>query len=64
MAMSEAALGAIVLQTAMPAMATIAILAKKYGADDSLATENIFVTTIISIVTLPIIWFIINYFTL
>jgi predicted permease len=51
----------VVLQTAMPAMATIAILAKKYGADDELATENIFVTTIISIITLPLIWFLINY---
>jgi predicted permease len=61
MALSKAALSAIVLQTAMPAMATIAILAKKYGADDNLATENIFITTIISIITLPLIWFLINY---
>lgn len=57
-----AAMSAVILQSGMPAMATIAILAKRYGADDELASENILVTTILSIVTLPFLWYIINLF--
>lgn len=48
---------AIVLQSGMPAMATIAILAKQYLSDDLLASENILITTIFSTFSLPLLWF-------
>jgi predicted permease len=56
------AVAALILQVGMPAMATIVILARKYEADHYLATENMFVTTIFSIFTLPLLWGVINYF--
>jgi len=60
--LEKAAIAAIILQCGMPAMATIAILAKKYNSDYKTASENIFVTTILSILTLPFLWFLINIF--
>jgi predicted permease len=39
----------------MPAMANVVIMAKIFGADDNLAAANVFVSTIASIVTLPLI---------
>jgi len=50
----------IILETSMPCMANIVVLAKIYGADDKQATENVFISTILSILTLPIIYFIIE----
>jgi malate permease and related proteins len=45
----------IVLQAAMPCMVNIVIMAKIFGADDKLATANVFISTLFSIITLPII---------
>ena len=62
LSLSFPALGAIVLQTAMPCMAILVILAKTYGADENSAMVNVFTTTIISLITLPFIyWFIISF---
>ena len=58
--LNKAAISAIILETGMPAMATIAILAKNYNSDFKLASENILVTTVLSIFTLPLLWFLIN----
>jgi malate permease and related proteins len=58
--LEKAAISALILQCGMPAMATIAILAKKYNSDHQLASENIFITTVLSIVTLPLLWVLIN----
>lgn len=44
----------LVLMASMPAMANVVILAKIFGADDKLATANVFVSTIASMVTLPL----------
>ena len=52
----------VIMQTGMPCMALIVVLAKKYGSDDLLATENLFLTTIFSLFTLPFIFYIIQYF--
>ena len=46
----------------MPCMATVVIMAKEFGADDSLAVGNVFVSTIFSIVTLPVLVMAINRF--
>ena len=52
----------VVMQTAMPCMAMVVVLAKKYGSDDIHATENLFLSTILSFATLPLIYFIIQIF--
>ncbi len=45
----------IILEASMPCMATVVIMAKEFGSDDSLAVGNVFVSTIFSILTLPIV---------
>ena len=45
----------LILQSSMPCMANIIILAKVFGADDHLATANVFISTILSIITLPVV---------
>ncbi|MFZ0281729.1 MAG: AEC family transporter, partial [Bacteroidales bacterium] len=52
----------IILEASMPCMATVVIMAKEFGADDSLAVGNVFVSTIFSIVTLPVLVMAINRF--
>ncbi len=52
----------VVMQTAMPCMAMVVVLAKKFGSDDVHATENLFLSTILSLATLPLIYFLINIF--
>lgn len=46
----------IVLETAMPCMSMIVIMAKAYGAADDRASENVFLTTVLSLVTLPVVY--------
>lgn len=45
----------VVLQLAMPASTIVSALALQYGSDYSAATEGIFISTILSIFTLPFI---------
>lgn len=45
----------IILEASMPCMVTVVIMAKEFGSDDRLATGNVFVSTIISILTLPLV---------
>ncbi|HOF19975.1 MAG TPA: AEC family transporter, partial [Bacteroidales bacterium] len=52
----------IILEASMPCMATVVIMAKEFGADDHLAVGNVFVSTILSIVTLPLVLMAINSF--
>ncbi len=61
--LSFAAKTVIIMQVAMPCQATVVILARKFNADDEHATSNIFVSTIISLVTLPFIFYLIQYFS-
>ena len=49
----------VVLQTAMPCMAMIVIMATEFKSDPELAAKNVFLTTLLSALTLPIVyWFI------
>ena len=48
-------LSVLLMQASMPAMVNIVIMAKIFGADDQLGTANVFVSTIISLVSLPLI---------
>jgi len=52
----------IILEASMPCMASVVIMAKEMGADDRLAVGNVFVSTILSIVTLPFVLMAINRF--
>lgn len=45
----------VVLQLAMPASTIVSALALEYGSDYNAATEGIFISTILSIITLPFI---------
>jgi hypothetical protein len=45
----------IILEASMPCMATVVIMAKEFGSDDSLAVGNVFVSTLFSILTLPFV---------
>lgn len=55
-------LSVIILEASMPCMASVVIMAKELGADDSLAVGNVFVSTILSIITLPFVLMAINRF--
>lgn len=46
--------GMVVLLSAMPAATMTAILAERYGANASFASKCVFVTTVLSIVTIPL----------
>ncbi|MBM3419665.1 MAG: AEC family transporter [Bacteroidetes bacterium] len=50
-------LSVLIIESSMPCMANIIILAKVFGADERLATANVFVSTIVSLLTLPLILF-------
>jgi hypothetical protein len=52
----------IILEASMPCMASLVIMAKELGADDHLAVGNVFVSTILSILTLPFVLLAINRF--
>ena len=52
----------IILEASMPCMASVVIMAKELGADDHQAVGNVFVSTIISILTLPVVLMAITWF--
>ena len=52
----------IILEASMPCMASMVIMAKELGGDDHLAVGNVFISTILSIVTLPFVLMAINIF--
>lgn len=52
----------IILEASMPCMASVVIMAKELGADDRQAVGNVFVSTVFSILTLPILVMAINRF--
>ncbi|MEA4919775.1 MAG: AEC family transporter [Clostridiaceae bacterium] len=51
----QEAYAVLMVMTAMPAGATTAILAQGYGQDHVFASKTVFVTTVLSIVTVPIL---------
>lgn len=52
----EISMKVVILEASMPCMATIVVMAKKFGSDDILATENVFVSTLLSMVTIPLVY--------
>jgi predicted permease len=53
-------LGVTVLLASMPAASTTAILAEKYNADSELASRCVFVSTLLSMLTMPVWGYILN----
>ncbi len=53
--LNSIAIAVLILEASMPCMTILVILAKRYGADDQKAMENFVISTILSIVSLPII---------
>jgi len=51
----------VIMEASMPCMASVVIMAKELGADDHLAVGNVFVSTILSILTLPLVLMAINW---
>ena len=51
----EMLLNICVILQAMPAAVTTAIIAEKYGGDGLLASQCVFITTIVSVITIPIV---------
>ena len=52
----------VVLELAMPCATIIPALAAQYGSDHGFAADNVIITTIFSMVTLPVILYILNIF--
>lgn len=53
--MNPIAFSVVILEAAMPCMTILVLLAKRYGADDIKAMENFVVSTILSILSLPLV---------
>ncbi len=56
----EIILGAVVLEAAMPAQTVLTILANELNADFEYAAVGMFVTTVASLVTLPLVCYLLN----
>ncbi len=59
--MDEIAFSVIILEASMPCMTILVILAKRFGADDKKAMENFVVSTIFSILSLPLIIYLMHF---
>jgi len=58
--MNSIAFSVVILEAAMPCMTILVILAKRFGADDTKAMENFVVSTILSILSLPLVIYLIQ----
>ncbi|HZJ74342.1 MAG TPA: AEC family transporter [Perlabentimonas sp.] len=58
--LSEEAFFVIILQAAMPCQTIIVVLSQRYKGDYILAGANLFVTTLLSIATLPVVFFLVG----
>jgi len=52
----------LILQAAMPCQTIIVVMSQRYNSDYKLAAGNLFITSVLSIITLPIIFVIVEYF--
>ena len=58
------ALIVLVMQAAMPCQTIVVVMTHRYKSDHQLAATNLFVSTIISIFTLPIVYFLLEWMVL
>ena len=52
----------VIIEAATPCGTILVIIAKNYGSDDKLAMENVVLSTIISLISLPFIYFMLETF--
>ena len=55
------AIGAIVLEIAMPAQTVTSIVANEAGSDEAYAAEYIFFSTVLSLITLPFVYYVMEH---
>jgi len=58
--LNHTAFSVLILEAAMPCMTILVILARRFGADDQKAMENFVVSTILGIVSLPIVIYLLD----
>lgn len=58
--MDPVAFAVVILQAGTPCMTIIVVLAKKFQADDTHAMENVFISTLLSLFTLPFLYWMID----
>lgn len=59
--LNSIALYVLVLEASMPCMTILVLLAKRFGADDRKAMENFVVSTVFSVLTLPLIMLVMQW---
>jgi malate permease and related proteins len=52
----------LILQAAMPCQTIVVVLSHRYNGDYQLAGANLFISTILSVATLPLIFYIVEQF--
>jgi len=50
----------LVMQAGMPCQTIVVVMTRRYGGDYQLATSNLFITTIMSVLTLPFVYLFLN----
>lgn len=55
--------GVPVIITGMPVAANAVILSKEYGGNDCLASEGVFISTMLSFITIPLLVYLVSVFT-
>lgn len=60
--MAREALFVLVLQAAMPCQTILVVMTHRYKSDHQQAATNLFVSTIMSIVTLPVVYYMMEWF--
>lgn len=58
---SKVAFFVIMLQAAMPCQTIVVVLTHRYNGDHQLAGANLFVTTLLSILTLPLVYYMLDW---
>jgi len=57
------AFSSLILESAMPCMAILVLVAKRFGGDDELAMKNVFISHIFSLISLPFILYMLQLFS-
>ena len=58
--MNNIAFSVLILEAAMPCMTILVLIAKQYGGDDELAMKNFVVSTLLSLISLPIVLYLLQ----
>jgi hypothetical protein len=59
--MDNVAFYVLILQAAMPCQTIVVVLSQRFNSNHELATANLFVTTLLSVISLPLIYIFLNW---